>query len=182
MDLSMIGAFSQESWYYNTRIQTKENIYKKTNSLDCTEKPSNYIFEGLTKEQNEQVSQAWEEFNNKDLNSEYTGSQRWDIFLSKLERNGLITSEERLLASGTQVVLPEPDENGQLALCRDVIPNEEEQLNMLEQDPVEWLDYFIFYQSKISQISKIDGYTTKGLDEQITACKKVQNIINRLSA
>ena len=62
----------------------------------------------------------------------------------------------------------------------EAIPNEEEQLNMLEQDPIKWLDYFIFYQSKISQISKIDGYTTKGIDEQITACKKVQNIINHL--
>ncbi len=181
MDLSMIGAFSQENWRYNTRIQTTENIYKKTNSLDYTEKPNNPIFEGLTTEQNEQVSQAWQEFNNKDLNSKYTGSQRWDIFLSKLEKNGLITSEERLLASGTEVVLPEPDQNGQLAICRNLIPNEQEQLNMLEEDTIKWLDYFIFYQSKISQISKIDGYITKGIDEQITACKKVQNIINRLS-
>ncbi len=180
MDLSVIGSFSQENWFYNTKINTKENIYQKFESSNYNEKANNPKFDGLTEEQNKQVYKAWEEFNNKDLNSKYTSSQKWDVFLSELEKNGLITSEERLLASGNLIALPELDKNGQVGICREAIPNEEEQLNMLEQDPIKWLDYFIFYQSKISHISKIDGYTTKGIDEQIAACKKVQNIINHL--
>lgn len=180
MDLSLIRSFNVRTSTYGTRMPKKESMYDKINN-PYNQKPNTPLFEGLTPEQNEEVCKAWEDFNNPDIDSEYTGTQKWYKFLSELEKNGLITSEERSLASGEGVVVP-VNEKGEFQSCRTLTPEElEAYMFKQDEDPVKWLDYFIFTQSKVSQIAKIDGFNTSGVDEQIAACKKVQNIINILN-
>lgn len=141
------------------------------------------VLSNLTEEQKDTILQAWNALKNQDT-ANGTGRENWKRFLSSLKDSGIISEDECILAGGGEslvVALPKPDKDGRVFVFHEGIPQEDEndQIEMLNADPLKWLDYFIFYQSKFSEIAKRNSYDTNGISEQISACRKVQSIVDQ---
>ena len=179
IDRVVTGRAPQISPYYRGRSVSASSF-----SLQKDAAPQNIpqeipMLNGLTAEQKDTIWQAWEELNQENPGRDL-GAKRWERFLGSLQEAGILSEKECFLAGGMEmlmVAVPDPDENGMVTMLRQGIPGENEQIEMRDADPIQWLEYFIFYQSKISEVAKLDGYGTSGISEQIAACRKVQSIV-----